>query len=191
MRQKHWSDTHVRAREASGMMPIHWMRACRLLWMKVKLFDKRMKRILNLSCRNVWSARHVGHSWQRHLPISNGAVRCPGRPTESSKSSSHSGTRECARHSIRRTRRQFSCVWQRRWTGQNNIHFIHYSVHQQPNNRIQSYRPIDNIGILKDYQALTVALRIYAVEHIKSEVKSHLDNKRLKTKWWCLMNIIW
>jgi len=33
---------------------------------------------------------------------------------------------------------------------------IHYNVHQQPNNRIQSYRPIDNIytvGILKDYQA--------------------------------------
>jgi len=27
-----------------------------------------------------------------------------------------------------------------------------------------------------------VALRIYAVEHIKSEVKSHLNNKRLKTK---------
>ena len=30
--------------------------------------------------------------------------------------------------------------------------------------------------------ALTLALRIYAVEHIKSEVKSHLNSKRLKTK---------
>jgi len=29
-----------------------------------------------------------------------------------------------------------------RWS---NSLFIHYNVHQQPNNRIQSYRPIDNI----------------------------------------------
>jgi len=76
---------------------------------------------LNLSCRNVWPAGYVGHIWQRHLPTSNGAVRCPCRSAESSKSSSHSGTRECSRHSVRRTRRQLDRVWQRRWTGLVNV----------------------------------------------------------------------